>query len=310
MRARLDDQPANVPASGWEYVDDETIRLLPAGTPFKQSHVYEFSLHRQGSAWWRGSGSPPRAISSRFLRHALKDDAGNPNPLAGDVRHTFSFSISQPSRTLNDFQAFGFNEDEAGKTRHRRHAQVDRRRQRRSNQLSVRADRQNRAEPAEPSVSGRCVPLRVSRADRSSQRQTAGRIARCRRATPARRSSTPIPPTSTGSRPVRSCTPTRADSDLPDPDNVRFYLISGLSHGVGNVTSRGPCQQFLNPTARSRTARATGGARSVGRQRHRAAAESGAATEPTRRRSWRCLAPAIRPASCRRRRWAGRRFRA
>ena len=37
--------------------------------------------------------------------------------------------------------------------------------------------------------------------------------------------------------------------DLPDPDNVRFYLISGLSHGVGNVTSRGPCQQFLNPTS-------------------------------------------------------------
>jgi hypothetical protein len=30
---------------------------------------------------------------------------------------------------------------------------------------------------------------------------------------------------------------------------VRFYLISGLSHGVGNVNSRGQCQQFLNPTS-------------------------------------------------------------
>ena len=38
-------------------------------------------------------------------------------------------------------------------------------------------------------------------------------------------------------------------NDLRDPDNVRFYLISGLSHGVGNVTSRGQCQQFLNPTS-------------------------------------------------------------
>ena len=37
-------------------------------------------------------------------------------------------------------------------------------------------------------------------------------------------------------------------NDLPDPDNVRFYLISGLSHGVGNVTRHGQCQQFLNPT--------------------------------------------------------------
>jgi hypothetical protein len=38
-------------------------------------------------------------------------------------------------------------------------------------------------------------------------------------------------------------------NDLPDPDNVRFYLLSGLSHGVGNVASMGTCQQFLNPTS-------------------------------------------------------------
>ena len=38
-------------------------------------------------------------------------------------------------------------------------------------------------------------------------------------------------------------------NDLPDPDTVRFYLISGLSHGVGNVTSKAMCQQFLNPTS-------------------------------------------------------------
>jgi hypothetical protein len=38
-------------------------------------------------------------------------------------------------------------------------------------------------------------------------------------------------------------------NDLRDPDNVRFYLISGLSHGVGNVASTGSCQQPLNPTS-------------------------------------------------------------
>jgi hypothetical protein len=38
-------------------------------------------------------------------------------------------------------------------------------------------------------------------------------------------------------------------NDLPDPEHVRFYLISGLSHGVGNVTTKGMCQQFLNPTS-------------------------------------------------------------
>jgi hypothetical protein len=47
-----------------------------------------------------------------FLRYGT---AAEGNPLAGDVRHTFSYSISQPSRTLNDFQRLGFNEDENGK---------------------------------------------------------------------------------------------------------------------------------------------------------------------------------------------------
>jgi len=36
--------------------------------------------------------------------------------------------------------------------------------------------------------------------------------------------------------------------DLPDPGNVRFFLISGGRHGVGNGNSRGVCQQFDNPT--------------------------------------------------------------
>jgi hypothetical protein len=38
-------------------------------------------------------------------------------------------------------------------------------------------------------------------------------------------------------------------NDLPDPENVRFFLISGLSHGVGNVNSMGTCQHPLNPTS-------------------------------------------------------------
>ena len=43
VRARLDDELTTIPTAGWEYDDEKTIRLLPAGTPFKQSHVYEFT---------------------------------------------------------------------------------------------------------------------------------------------------------------------------------------------------------------------------------------------------------------------------
>jgi hypothetical protein len=35
-------------------------------------------------------------------------------------------------------------------------------------------------------------------------------------------------------------------NDLLDPQNVRFYLLSGLQHGPGNYNDRGVCQQFTN----------------------------------------------------------------
>ena len=35
--------PDVIPATGWEYVSDRTIRLLPSGTPFGQSRLYEFT---------------------------------------------------------------------------------------------------------------------------------------------------------------------------------------------------------------------------------------------------------------------------
>ena len=76
-----------------------------------------------------------------------------------------------PHARLNDFQALGFNEDEDGRRVIDGMLKPDRRRQRRSNQLSLRADRKNRAQPPEPPVPGRRVPVRLSGVDRSSQRQ-------------------------------------------------------------------------------------------------------------------------------------------
>ena len=46
VRARLNDAPVTVPASGWEYTSaaGTAIRLLPArATPFQQSAIYEFT---------------------------------------------------------------------------------------------------------------------------------------------------------------------------------------------------------------------------------------------------------------------------
>ncbi len=54
-----------------------------------------------------------------FLRHAVADDAGNPNPLAPDggpgIERAYSLGISQSGRFLRDMLYQGFNEDEAGR---------------------------------------------------------------------------------------------------------------------------------------------------------------------------------------------------
>ena len=39
-------------------------------------------------------------------------------------------------------------------------------------------------------------------------------------------------------------------NDLKDPEDVRFYLISGLSHGVGDITDREYASSSRTPSAR------------------------------------------------------------
>src|SRR5207244_3169453 len=62
-----------------------------------------------------GLGFPATRDFISFLRHAKADDLGNPTPLAHHVKHTLTFSISQPARYLNDYETLGFNEDERGR---------------------------------------------------------------------------------------------------------------------------------------------------------------------------------------------------
>jgi len=116
VRQHLTDPAAPIPDSGWEYTSaaGTAIRLLPAGTPFEQSAIYEFSYTAKNPVV-AGLGLAATRDFVSFLRYATADDFGNPNPLAGDVQRTYAFAISQPARYMNDFQTLGFNEDEAGR---------------------------------------------------------------------------------------------------------------------------------------------------------------------------------------------------
>ena len=246
-RARLGDRPTTLPTTAWEYVDEKTIRLLPAGTPFKQSHVYEFTYSAKDPVVAALGLAATRDFVS-FLRHAARDDVGAPNPLAGDVQQALSFSISQPSRALNDYQTLGFNEDEQGRRVidgmlkwtgagsgdqiNYRFAQTGRTERNRQNQLYPEAVFPFAHQALTDHLSGR----------------TGGRSARC---TVNSTCAKTFEANSSNEYWVKASSLLHSDTrgqDLEDPESVRFYLISGMSHSVGHATSRGICQQFLNPT--------------------------------------------------------------
>ena len=209
VRARLDDPPVTVPASGWEYTVGRrhAIRLLPAGNAVSAERDLRVHVHGEESRRGRRSAWRPRATVVSFLRHAYGGRQGN--PLAGDVQHTFSYSISQPSRTLNDFVRLGFNEDEGGRRVidgilswtgggsgdqiNYRFAQTGRTERNRQNHLYPEGVFPFAHQTLTDHLSGK----------------TDGRDAAARRATPVPSASRSIPPTNTGSRPARCCTPTR-----------------------------------------------------------------------------------------------------
>ena len=244
VKERLDDAPVEIPPSGWEYTSDEgkAIRLLPEGTAFQQSHIYEFTYTAKDPLV-SGIGLAATRDFLSFLRHAPESAD---NPLAGHVDYTYSYSISQPSRTLNDFQLLGFNQDEYGQRAldgilshtgggngdqiNYRFAQTDRTERNRQNHRYPEAVFPFAHPVTTDHLSGRT-------AGRSQQGEASNTL-------PKR-----FEINTASEYWVKGCSQLHTDSqgnDLPDPENVRFYLLSGLSHGVGDVTRKGKNQQFTN----------------------------------------------------------------
>jgi hypothetical protein len=178
-----------------------------------------------------------------FLRHAT---AAEGNPLAGDVQYTFSYSISQPSRALNDFQTLGFNEDVNGRRvfdgilSHTGGGSGDQINYRFGQTDRTERNRQNHLYPEG------VFPFAHQVLTDHLSGKTGGRSERC---------------TASSTCPKRFEVNTSNEywckagsllhtdtqgNDLPDPENVRFYLLSGLSHGVGDITDRKQGQQFTN----------------------------------------------------------------
>jgi hypothetical protein len=184
-----------------------------------------------------------------FLRSASQDDFGTPNPIKGHIERVYTETSSQPARTLNDFVHLGFNEDEShrkvfdgmmqwigagdGINMNYRWSQTKRTNRNRQELLYLEGLYPFANVPTFDPISGtsdwryrRCeethtCPLATEFYSANEFWVKAGSL--------------------------MSTDPT-GRFDLQDHPLTRNYLLSSKQHGgAGDPTSKGVCQQFLNP---------------------------------------------------------------
>ena len=247
-RAHLNDTPQVVPDSGWQFdAEGNSISLLPAGTKFVANDIYEFSYTAKDPTV-NGIGFAAVRDWNAWLRYETKDDAGTPNPLAGDITRIYTEISSQPGRFLNDFRYLGFNQAENGKpvfdgmmqwiaagdgiSMNYRWSQPGRTERNRQDHLYVE---------------GRFPFANVTTTDPITDK-TDSRYAKCE-ATHTCPYAMEI--FSANEYWVKAASLMTTDpagtKDLPDSPFTRIYFMSSMQHGTGNGAAKGACQQFQNP---------------------------------------------------------------
>jgi hypothetical protein len=248
VRQHLTDPRVPISSTGWQYTSaaGTAIQLLPAGTPFAQSAIYEFSYTAKDPLVAALGLAATRDFIS-FLRHATANDR---NPLAGDIQHVYTFTVSQPARYLNDFETLGFNQDESGGrvidgilnwlgggsgvAINFRFAQPGRTERNRQNHLYPEAN----------------FPFAYPSLTDPYTGKTGGRGVRCAATNTCPKA---FQANSSNEYWVKTGSLLHTDpqgQDLKDPDNVRFFLLSSVEHTGGGAppNSPGVCQQFRNTT--------------------------------------------------------------
>ena len=247
VRDHLTDAPTTIPATGWAYAGDNSIQLLPAGTSFRQSAIYELAYTAVDPVV-AGIGFAATRDWLSFLRRAKTDTVNTRNPVAGDVTRVLGFTVSQPARYLNDFVWLGFNQDETGAKvfdgienwigagtgigLNYRFAQPGR----------TERNRQNHLYPEAP------FPFAFPVLTDASTGKTDGRDRRCPQTATCPRI---LAVNSANEYWVKTGSLLHTDTagnDIADPDNVRFYLLSSVEHTVNGspANSPGSCAQPRN----------------------------------------------------------------
>ncbi len=111
-----------IPSTDWAFADCRTVPF--PGTPdatrvclkngFDPTLLYEVVFTGKNPLVLGIGFAATRDINS-FFRHALQDDFGTPNPVAGAITHAISQGTSQSGNFVKTFIHLGFNEDESGR---------------------------------------------------------------------------------------------------------------------------------------------------------------------------------------------------
>jgi hypothetical protein len=245
-RVHLDDTPAEIPATGWNYNATGTAISLASGN-FVNNDIYEFSYTAKDPTV-NGVGFAAVRDWNAWLRYSTHDDSGNRNPLAGHVERIYTEVVSQPGRMLNDFRHLGFNEAENGKKVFDGHMQwiaagdgIN---------MNYRWSQPGRTERNRQDhlYAEGVFPFANIRTFDPITHQVDSRYARCEKTDTCPLGVEIYSANEYWVKPASLLhTDPTGSFDLPDSRFTRNYFISSHQHGTGSATSRGACQQFQNP---------------------------------------------------------------
>lgn len=246
-RKLLNDVPTVIPSSGWEYVDETHIRLLPAGTAFKQADIYEFMFTAKDPTV-NGIGFAAIRDFMAFLRYSAADDSGTANPMAGDILRVYTEVSSQPGRLLNDFRNLGFNQAEGGQKVFDGHMQWIAAANGINMNLRFSDPGRTERNRQDHLFAEGVFPFAHESTTDHITGKTAGRYDRC---TATNTCPFAVEIYSANEYWVKTAslfhTNTEGTADLPGHPMTRYYLMSSMRHGTGNGNAMGNCQQFDNP---------------------------------------------------------------
>jgi Alpha/beta hydrolase domain len=253
VRDRYTSAPTTLTSAQWEFIDDQSIRLLPAGTPFRAGAIYQL-IYRAANPPVAGIGFAATRDFVSFLRYRAADDAGTANPLAvagkPAVQRTLVHGTSQSGRYLRDFVYRGFNEDEAnrkvfdGVNAHIASARLF------LNYRFAQPDRPAHSAHWGMSYPDATFPFAYETQMDPRTGKADGILARCT----ARGNCPKILDTVSSNEYWRAgqslvTTDALGSRDTTPPDGVRIYLIAGTHHvsGRGAAMPKGVCATPPNP---------------------------------------------------------------